>query len=196
MLSWRNSRDAYGLMAVLCHWLTAVAVVGLFILGLWMTDLDYYSPWYRTAPDIHRSVGVLLCILVVWRLAWRLATRQPVALPNHKPWEKVAARVTHVSLYALLFAMFISGYLITTAEGQALDVFKWFSVPALVTGGDLGVTNLEDRAGDIHEWVAYILILLAAAHGLAAIKHHVLDKDSTLVRMFGRSTRRVIKQVH
>lgn len=56
----RNSPNGYGLITIGMHWIVAVAVFGLFGLGLWMRGLDYYSPWYQTAPDIHKSVGLLL----------------------------------------------------------------------------------------------------------------------------------------
>lgn len=187
MVSWRNRPDAYGLMAVLCHWTTAIVVIGLFFLGLWMTGLNYYSPWYKTGPDIHRSLGMLLAILVIWRLVWRLFNMQPNSLPNHQPWEKRAAKVTHLLLYILLFGMFVSGYLITTAEGGALDVFNWFSIPAFITGSGLGVENLEDLAGEVHEIFAYSVMALATLHALAALKHHFWDKDATLLRMFGKA---------
>lgn len=186
MVAWRNTSEVYGLMAVLCHWVTAITVVGLFALGLWMTGLNYYSPWYQTGPDIHRSVGVLLAVLVSWRLIWRLVSPQPTPLADHRLWERRAARLTHALLYALLFSMFLSGYLITTADGRGLEVFDWFSIPSVVTGEQLGVTNLEDMAGDLHEFFAYSLMMLAALHALAAFKHHFKDKDATLIRMLGR----------
>jgi len=183
---WRNTQSRYGLVTIISHWLTAITVVGLFILGLWMTDLTYYDPWYKQGPDIHRSIGILLAMLVIGRLLWRLANVQPLPLPSHRNWEKRAARMTHVSLYLLMLVMFASGYLITTAEGQALDVFTWFSLPAVVTGGEVGVENLPDVAGLVHEVVAFTLIGLAAVHALAALKHHFFDKDRTLVRMLGK----------
>ena len=65
-----NSEDAYGWMAILLHWLVAITIVGLFALGFWMVDLSYYDPWYRQGPDIHRSVGILLFMAMVLRLAW------------------------------------------------------------------------------------------------------------------------------
>ncbi len=59
-------------MAILLHWLVAATIIGLFALGFWMVDLSYYDPWYRQGPDIHRSVGILLFMAMVLRLAWRL----------------------------------------------------------------------------------------------------------------------------
>jgi cytochrome b561 len=180
---WRNTQSRYGLVAIISHWLTAVTVVGLFVLGLWMTDLTYYDPWYKRGPDIHRSVGILLAMLVIWRLLWRLGNVQPSPLPSHRSWERYSAKAAHFSLYLLMLVMFVSGYLITTAEGQALNVFTWFSIPAVVTGNDISAENLQDSAGDVHKIVAFTLIGLATVHALAALKHHLIDKDRTLVRM-------------
>nr|MCS5564310.1 cytochrome b/b6 domain-containing protein [Oleiphilaceae bacterium] len=55
----QNSPERYGLIAILIHWLVAVTVIGLFALGYWMVDLTYYDDWYKRAPDIHRSIGLL-----------------------------------------------------------------------------------------------------------------------------------------
>ena len=103
----------------------------MFVLGLWMVTLDYYSPYYRLAPDIHRSVGMLLLILLVVRFAWRLGNRQARrqrAVAVRAP----ASRIVHWGFYPLLFALMASGYLISTADGRPIEVFDWFSVPALV----------------------------------------------------------------
>lgn len=179
----KNTKTSYGLVAVIFHWLIALGVVGLFALGLWMDGLGYYDEWYRTAPHLHKSVGVLLISLVAVRLGWRLYNTRPAELESHARWEKIIAKVTHGLFYLLLFSMFISGYLITTAKGQALDVFNWFSIPAVVSSDE----NLEDLAGEIHELLAFTIIGLAIVHALAALKHHFIDKDKTLLRMLGRS---------
>ena len=183
----KNTNQSYGLVSIFFHWLTAVVVVGLFCLGWWMVDLTYYSEWYKTAPDIHRSTGILLAMLIVARLFWRLKNLEPESLSTHKGWEIKTAHIVHLLLYAMLFSMFVTGYLISTAKGQAIAVFNWFSIPAMVTGDDLSIKNLEDKVGEIHEILAYILITLASAHALAALKHHFIDKDSTLTRMTGKN---------
>lgn len=166
-------------MSIILHWVIAVGVIGLFTLGLWMVDLGYYDEYYRIAPHIHKSIGVLLVTLVVLRFIWRLLNVQPVPLASHKRWEVVLARAVHYVFYLILLCMLISGYLITTAEGESLKVFNWFSLPSLVSSVD----NLEDYAGDIHEVLAFTLIGLVILHALAALKHHFIDKDSTLKRM-------------
>lgn len=161
----------------LVHWLTTLTVVALFALGLWMVDLDYYSPWYQTGPNWHRSVGILLAILSCLRLALYILPK-PAVLPSHKPLERILAKCVKILLLLLLFSLFVSGYLISTADGDPIFVFDWFTVPAT-----LQFEKLEEIAGDVHFYLAWSVIILASLHGLAALKHHFIDKDATLTRM-------------
>lgn len=180
-MHWRNHRDGWGIVALTLHWLSALTILGMFGLGLYMTSLDYYDPWYRKGPDLHRSIGVLLFVATALRLLWRRLSPAPAPLPNHKPWERFLAKLVHALLYMLLFALMISGYLITTAEGKPVQVFDWFSVPATLT-----LEHQEDIAGKIHLALAWSLIGLALLHAAAALKHHFIDRDRTLMRMLGR----------
>ncbi len=175
----QNTHQNFGLVTRIIHWVSAITIIGLFGLGYWMVDLDYYSQWYQTAPHWHESIGVLLCLVTLFRLFWRAVQIQPQALTSHSKQDQFKAKTVHVLLYILLFVIFSCGYLIPTADGRAIEVFTWFSLPAF---GEL-FNNQEDIAGSIHEYGAYILIGLALIHALAAIKHHFIDKDATLKRM-------------
>ncbi len=177
-----NTAQRWGLISVTIHWLTAVAVISMFALGLWMVDLNLYDRWYNTAPDIHKSIGITLLIVTLGRVAWRLTYVTPEPLENHSAFERKAARLAHVLLYVLLFSMMLSGYLISTADGHPIDVFGLFSVPATLHGID----RQADIAGDVHLVLAIILMSLVSVHALAAIKHHVVDRDRTLIRMLGK----------
>jgi cytochrome b561 len=176
-MQWRNTTDGYGLVAILLHWLVTLAVIGLFVLGLWMVELTYYDDWYRTAPFIHKSAGILLFLVVSFRLIWRLVNPRPVAIGS--PLERRLAHAVHLLLYGLLFATMVAGYLISTADGRPIEVFGWFEIPATITG----IENQEDVAGGVHLWLAWMLIGLAALHALAALKHHFFNRDRTLRRM-------------
>ncbi|NEX20158.1 cytochrome b [Thiorhodococcus mannitoliphagus] len=180
---WRSTAHRYGLISVLFHWLTAITVVGLFGLGLWMVELTYYDAWYRTAPWIHKSLGVLLLIALALRLLWRLIDKPPPPEPALSRFELILSRWTHALLYLLLFAVMVSGYLISTAEGKGVAVFDLFEVPATLSH----LPGQADWAGDVHLALAIALIALAALHALAALKHHLLDRDRTLLRMLGRT---------
>jgi cytochrome b561 len=180
-MHYKNSQQSWGWMSLLIHWLSAVVIVGLFVLGLWMVELTYYDSWYHKAPNSHKSIGILLFILTCWRLLWMAMNLKPVPLMSHTRTEQKLAKITHRLLYFLLLAVMISGYLISTADGRALEVFSWFEVPAII----YGFAGQEDIAGSIHLILAYGLILLAIIHTLAAVKHHLIDKDATLKRIFG-----------
>ena len=181
-MQWKNSSTRFGLVAVVLHWLVALTVFGLFGLGLWMTRLDYYDSWYRQAPWLHKSIGILLFLAVIFRLYWRIITPPPVALSSHKPWEISLARMTHRLLYLLLLAIMLSGYLISTADNRSIEVFGWFSIPATITS----IPEQEDVAGLVHLILASSLIGLALLHAAAALKHHFIDRDRTLKSIFGK----------
>ncbi|MCU7845939.1 MAG: cytochrome b [Candidatus Thiodiazotropha sp. (ex Monitilora ramsayi)] len=179
----RNDRENYGAIAIGLHWLVALTVFGQFGMGLWMRSLGYYDAWYQLGPWWHKGIGVMLLLAMLIRLVWRLINPRPAHLETHKPYERLAASLTHGTLYLLLFLITLSGYLISTADGRALEVFDWFSIPATISGID----KQEDIAGDIHLYLAWGVIVLAGIHAMAAIKHHFIDRDRTLKRMLGRS---------
>lgn len=179
---WRNTETNYGLVAVGIHWLMALVIPGLFALGLWMVDLTYYDTWYKRAPEIHKGVGVLLFLTLVFRVIWRGLNPKPRPVPGLSALERVAASGAHTALYLLLFAVMLSGYLISTADGRPIDVFGLFQLPATIAG----LPNQADVAGQAHLILAIALVSLAGVHALAALKHHFIDHDRTLVRMLGR----------
>lgn len=178
----KNTENSYGVISILLHWLMAIAIIATFALGLWMVELDYYSEWYKTAPDFHRSTGILIVIALVFRFIWRLSNTIPKSQPNLKNWEVKAANFVHYLIYLLVVLIVLTGYLISTADGRSVDVFGWFEVPATITD----IEDQADRAGDLHYYLGIFLMVLASVHALAALKHHFIDKDKTLIRMLGK----------
>ena len=173
----KNTENTYGLVAILLHWASVFVVFGLFCLGWWMVELDYYSEWYRTAPFWHKSIGLLFATLIIFRLIWKILNKSPKALGS--TMEKKIASLAHGILYLMMLAIFISGYLISTADGRGIDVFDWFTLPGF---GEF-INNQEDIAGLVHEYMAYGLIIMVMLHAMAAFKHHFIDKDEVLLRM-------------
>jgi cytochrome b561 len=180
----RDTSESYGWVSRILHWGMAIAIFATFALGWWMVGLDYYSPYYRSAPDLHRSVGIVLLILLVFRFGWRLANTRPAALGG-PPWQIRAARLLHGAFYPLLLALLLSGYFISTLDGRSIDVFGLFSVPSIYTS-----KGLEETAGRVHEILAYLTLALAAVHAAAAIKHHAVEKSPVLARIWSGSSRR------
>jgi cytochrome b561 len=167
----------YNRTARALHWISALTIIGLFALGWWMVDLTYYSEWYKVAPQWHKSIGFFLFLATSFRLLWKIITRSPAI--EGKAWEMSAAKTVHGLLYILLFSLFVSGYLISTADGRPIEIFNWFYIP----GFGSFIENQEDIAGNVHFYVACTVIGLALIHALAAFKHHFINKDSTLNKM-------------
>ena len=182
----RDTSQGYGIVSRLFHWAMAIAIFAMFALGVWMVTLDYYSPYYNDAPNFHRSVGILLLIALPLRWLWRAMSIKP-APDGLSPFEEKAAYATHGGFYVLLLGLMISGYLISTPDGQPIDVFGWFNVPSIIQS-----KGLESSAGDVHRIVAYVVIALAALHTLAALKHHFVDKSQILNRMWSGPPRSAI----
>lgn len=174
----RDTIDGYGLVTRLLHWISALAILFLFALGVWMVGLDYYSPYYTRAPDLHRSLGIIFGIALLARLLWVLANSRP-ANPELSRLERSIAGIVQWSFYPLLLAIVVSGYMISTSDGRPIDVFGIFSLPSAVN--DRSVT---ETAGLLHRWIAYGTMALAGLHTAAALKHHFIDRNSVLKRMW------------
>lgn len=149
-----------------------------------MVTLSYYDGWYHKAPELHKSIGILLMMGLVIRVLWRVISPPPGPLQSYSPMTRLGAKAGHLALYLLLFAIGISGYLISTADGKPISVFGRFDVPA--TLADAGAQ--ADFAGALHFWLAWSVVVLSVMHGFMALKHHFIDKDDTLKRMLGKSS--------
>ena len=176
---WRNGRDRYGLVSISFHWTVALTFIGLVGLGVWMVGLSYYDPWYNASLALHKAIGIVVVALVVAKFGWRLSDPRPGLAPDLKPLERAGATIMHRTLNVLIVLVPVTGYVISTSEGDGIDMFGLFEVPAF-----LGRTErLRDLAIELHYYLAYGGIALVAVHAGAALKHHFIDRGSTLRRM-------------
>ena len=171
----RSTDERWGGVTRLLHWAMALIIAGQIGLGWYMTDLPRGVPKLKLYA-LHKSFGLTLLMLAVLRLLWRLMEQRPV-LPAMPAWQARGATLTHAALYALLFAVPLSGWLFNSAAGFPLQWFGLVSLPAL-TGAN---TVLKETARAIHENAVTVLLVLLALHAGAAIKHHFLDRDRTLM---------------
>jgi cytochrome b561 len=178
----RSTADRYGTVARSLHWSIALLMVALFALGWYMTEINYYNPWYTRAFDWHKGVGMLMLGLALARLIWSRLDRGPALPEGMNALERAAARSAHFLLYAMTLLIPISGYFISTADGSGIDVFGWFEVPALLPASN----GREELAGTLHYYLAFGTAYLVGLHALAALKHQFLNRDGTLSRMLGR----------
>lgn len=172
----KNSQTRYGFIAILFHWLMAVLIIALLALGLYMINLPKGLE-KTTLYGWHKEYGFLVLILVNLRFIWRLANKMPrLSMPL---FQQIMAKLVHWALYLFMFAMPISGWLISSAAGVRVSFFGLFSLPNLIPP-KLELVSLFKMA---HEWFAYSLIAIIILHTLAAFKHHLIDKDDILTRI-------------
>jgi len=177
-----SNNNNYSFGRKILHWLVAIVVFGLFISGYWMVDLDYYHAWYTKAPFAHKAVGMLLLMIVLISTIVRVLSVKPEYDSSLSSFEKVTAKIVQFSMSLLIYSLIISGYLITTAKGDSINVFNWFEIPAIFSN----LNSQNDLSGKLHRWGAYLCIGLATLHASAALIHHFIKKDSTLTRMFAK----------
>ena len=175
----KDSTKKYGQLSQCLHWSSALLTLVLFGLGLWMVELGYYDNYYHQAPALHISLGILLFGLTLIRVLWRVSQVTPPPVSNQSATQIKLAQYSKWALYSLLVLLAATGYLITSADGTGASFFDWFLIPSSI---QLSSANV-DSAGELHEWGAWLLIAVIAAHAGAALIHHFINKDETLKRM-------------
>lgn len=169
---------AYTRTAIALHWVIALLIFIAFPLGIYMHDL-HLSPLKLQLFSWHKWLGVTVFALLLLRIVWRV-THTPPALPPVIPrWQQLASHVTHMALYALMIAVPLSGWLMSSAKGFQTVWFGVLPIPDLV-GKD---KELGKQLFTVHQYLNFTLLALVALHVLAALKHHFIDKDSVLRRI-------------
>ncbi len=172
----------YSLTAIVLHWVLGLALLGIFAVGLYMTDLPF-SPTRLKLYNWHKWAGVTILALSVLRLLWRL-THRPPALPGKisaamPAWQHWAHHGTHHALYALFFLVPLIGWAYSSAAGFPIVVFGVLPLPDFVPADKA----LADMIKPLHELSAFALIGLAGLHIAAALKHQWIDRDGLINRM-------------
>lgn len=159
------------------HWLTAALILTAFPLGVYMHDLKL-SPTKLQLYSYHKWIGMTALLIAIVRIAWRFAKGAPAPLPA-PAWQHKVASLTHGLLYALMFAVPLSGWLMSSAKGFPVVYLGVLPLPDLVAKN----AELGDLLKEVHELLNFGLITLVGLHLAAALKHHFIDRDETLVRM-------------
>ncbi len=171
----------YNPFARLLHWLMAVIVASMICAGFYMANLDDEHPMKWDIYIIHMAFGFTVLCLIPIRLLWYLTTERPdfVSMPGA---QRVVAKATHLLLYALLFMMPISGLTMALAGGSEVWVFGAFTIDALAVKDE----QLAELGRDFHHLCAWIIAATVLLHVSAALRHHFVKKDATLLKMLGR----------
>ena len=174
-----NTPTRFGLVSRLLHWTVAALILFLIWLGWYMVDLTYFDKWYNGSLRLHKSLGMFVLGLGAAKIGWQLYSPVPAPAAGLRPWERRASLVMHRLLLALLVLIPATGYLISTSAGKGIDMFGWFEVPAFGRLPD----SARDLAIKLHFYLAYGTGVLALGHAVAALKHELLNRDGTLMRM-------------
>ena len=173
-----DDHPRYGAVAIALHWLMFALIISTWSLALYMVDLPL-SPQKLKYFSWHKWIGVTIFLLLVIRAAWRFA-HPPPPLPVSMPsWQRVAAGVSHLLLYLLIFVIPITGWLYSSATGVPTVYLGWVQLPDLVAKDKLFAELLRQA----HVSLNVMLFVIVCIHVAAAFKHHILDRDEVLVRM-------------
>lgn len=180
-MAWRNDANSYGSIAKTLHWLAALCVILAWLLGIFGDDLP--KAMEHTTLFTHMSLGLAVLALFMVRLGWRLGNPPPGPAPSMVgPWSHRVATAAHWLLYALMLAVPLAGIVLEFGRGQPVPVFGLFEI-ASPWPRDRAFAR---SAKEVHELLANFLLVVAALHAVAALAHHYVWKDATLLRMLPR----------
>jgi cytochrome b561 len=195
----KQTPSRYTKTAIVLHWLIAIFIALMFVLGWFMAELPKEAPkqlaydifdlgvytWQlaeEASPrtfyfNLHKSLGLTVLALIVLRILWRITHTPPAALSSYKAIEKKVATATHHSLYLLMLAVPVTGLIMAINSKYGV---KWFGMDVIA-----GLDNkpVRDFFECTHEFVGIVLLVLIGIHLLGALKHKFIDKDDTMSRM-------------
>lgn len=172
-----NTRERFGLVTIFLHWLMAILLIGMVMLGLYMTRVAI-SLWKLKLYGWHKEWGMLILMLVIVRLTWRLRNSLP-SLAELPRWEEFAARFVHGLFYFFMFALPITGWLVTSASGLPVSFFGLFVFPNITSNSEAQRVLFST----VHTWLSYGLIATFCLHVGAALKHYFINRDAVMRRM-------------
>ena len=172
-----QTRSSYSAVSMTLHWVIAALVIGQILL---VSAADQEGPNAGLWMTMHKSGGISILLLTLFRLGWRLkhpAIPLPVTTPR---WQRLAARTTHILFYVVLLVMPLTGWLASSAADRAIEWYGLFNWPLLPIGGGRQTAGLMM---EIHGAVVKSLYILIALHIAGALKHYFIDRDNVLQRM-------------
>ncbi len=184
-MRFRNSADGYGAIAQSVHWLTVVLVAIAWASGTF-DDVLPKGAARAVGLFVHISAGVAILVALAVRLLWRMVDPPPKPAPTMLgAWVDAVGRLMHYALYALLVAVPIAGIVLQFARGDALPLFGLAEIPSPWVADRAYARSVKE----VHEVLANALAILAAFHAAAALVHHWILRDRTLVRMLPATRR-------
>jgi cytochrome b561 len=177
-MTYGTRTDGYPATSKLLHWLVALCVLTTAPVAIAMVRVDK-GPTQDMLYNFHKSLGVLILVLMLLRLINRLVVGAPVPDPNIEPWQKTVSSAVHGLLYVSLLAMPIVGYIANSAYGAPTPFFGLFTLPKIVGDNQ----DLAKQLFTLHRWVGFLVIALVVVHVGAALYHYFIRGDEVVKRM-------------
>jgi cytochrome b561 len=176
-----NSDQRYGGAAIVLHWLMAALIIVLVSMGIYMVRLPDvgFDTKKISLILIHKEIGILGLALAGARLIWRQLNPLPRMVDSIAEWQKVTAILVHLCFYALMIALPITGWIMSSAAGIPVSFLNVFTLPDLVSHDEILFAWLKP----LHNWLGYAMAGLICLHAGAAMWHHFQLRDETLKKM-------------
>jgi cytochrome b561 len=175
----RNSSQGYGAIAMALHWVVVVLVLGAWLIGQFGDELPRGAPG-EIGLFVHMSLGLAVIAFAIARLFWRLSDPPPA--PEQSPlgsWGEWASKVVHYLIYVALIAVPIAGIVVQFARGHTLPIFGLFEIASPWPADRAFAHDVKE----VHEVLANGMLALIGIHAAAALVHHYIFRDRTLLRM-------------
>ena len=177
MISIQNTEARYGAVAILLHWLMAILLLGLLIMGFYMVSLPDvgFDSTKLNLIFYHKAVGIGVLILLALRLAWRIINVVPDLASTLPEWQQISARVVHLTFYAVITALPLTGWIMSSAAAVPVKLGH-YTLPDVVFPNE----SLYRQMIALHSTFGYLLSVLIVIHAAAALRHHFGLKDGAL----------------
>jgi cytochrome b561 len=168
----------YTTIAIILHWIMALLIISAWIVGILIDEIPK-GPLRITTISWHKWVGITIMFLWLARSLWRITHRPPDLNVQMPAWQTKIMHLTHITLYVLMLAIPVTGWLMSSAKGYTVNYFGLFDLPDFVEADK----TLGHTLKEVHEFLANSIMALIGIHILGAMKHQFLDKDGLLLRM-------------
>jgi cytochrome b561 len=176
-MPFRNTKRAWGSLSKGFHWLIVLLIINQWLIAERADELKGLAKLQALAW--HKSLGMTVLMLAVLRLAWRLMNPSPELTTETRRWERVLANISHFLLYALIFAMPLTGWMMSSAKNYPVSWFRLLQFPDLVAPSEQTFHQMHD----LHHLLFNVLVGVALLHVAGALKHHFIDRNDVLKRM-------------
>jgi cytochrome b561 len=181
----KDTYNKLSTMTVLLHWFVGFGIIALMAVGIYMEETEAFALY-----PIHKSIGILMLGVILYRVIWRILNGWPKPVSNYKQIEKFMSATVHWVLILGTILFPLSGMIMSHAGGYGLAVFGYEVAamnfdPTDTTKIMANNETVAQIANTVHSVLAKVMMLAIMLHIAGALKHHIFDMDGTFKRMKG-----------